>query len=186
MSDDWNTVTVIGNRRGGAQGGMGKERQVNLARRQGASVSTENKYGAGGNTQKGTSLNTAKLDAETEELKHKTMDLSVGKLIAQGRQAKEMSQKDLATKICEKPQVTEEVLFTIILTIKRFCRLSQNTNKARGFLTSKFWPRWRELLVRELLQNLQHCNIYHVSGMKLRGKDKGKPLDAKGGKANKK
>ena len=110
MSDDWNTVTVIGNRRGGAQGGgMGKERQVNLARRQGASVSTEGKYGAGGNTQKGTSLNTAKLDAETEELRHKTMDLNVGKLIAQGRQAKEMSQKDLATKICEKPQVCESL-----------------------------------------------------------------------------
>ena len=31
--------------------------------------------------------------------------MNVGKLIAQGRQAKEMSQKDLATKICEKPQV---------------------------------------------------------------------------------
>ena len=76
-----------------------------IYRRQGANISTESKYGAGGNTQKGTSLNTAKLDAETEELKHKQMDLSVGKLIAQGRQAKEMSQKDLATKICEKPQV---------------------------------------------------------------------------------
>jgi hypothetical protein len=37
-------------------------------------------YGAGGNTQKGTSLNTAKLDAETEELKHKTVDISVGKV----------------------------------------------------------------------------------------------------------
>ena len=47
-------------------------------------MSTETKYGGGGNTQKGTSLNTAKLDAETEELKHKTVDLSVGKLIAQG------------------------------------------------------------------------------------------------------
>ena len=68
-------------------------------------MTTEGKYGAGGNTQKGTSLNTAKLDAETEELRHKTMDLNVGKLIAQGRQAKDMSQKDLATKICEKPQV---------------------------------------------------------------------------------
>jgi hypothetical protein len=37
-------------------------------------------YGAGGNVQKGTSLNTAKLDAETEELKHKTVDLAVGKV----------------------------------------------------------------------------------------------------------
>ena len=107
--DDWNTVTVIGNKRGGQTGGgMNKERQVNLARRQGAAVSTETKYGAGGNTQKGTSLNTAKLDAETEELSHKKVDLSVGKLIAQGRQAKEMSQKDLATKICEKPQIVTE------------------------------------------------------------------------------
>ena len=51
MSDDWNTVTVIGNRTGGNKGGMSKERQVNLARRQGAGVSTEQKYGGGGNKQ---------------------------------------------------------------------------------------------------------------------------------------
>ena len=36
--------------------------------------------------------------------------MNVGKLIAQGRQAKEMSQKDLATKICEKPQVAAMLL----------------------------------------------------------------------------
>ena len=82
--DDWNTVTVIGNRRGGASGNISKERQLNIARRQGAQVSTDTKYGAGGNRQGGTSLNTAKLDGENEELKHKTVDLSVGKLIAQG------------------------------------------------------------------------------------------------------
>ena len=28
MSDDWNTVTVIGNRRGGGAGGGNKDRQV--------------------------------------------------------------------------------------------------------------------------------------------------------------
>ena len=82
--DDWNTVSVIGNKRGGAAGNVSKERQVNLARRQGAAVNTESKYGGGGKRQGGTSLNTAKLDTETEELKHKTVDLSVGKLIAQG------------------------------------------------------------------------------------------------------
>ena len=38
------------------------------------------------------------------------VDMNVGKLIAQGRQAKEMSQKDLATKICEKPQVAAMLL----------------------------------------------------------------------------
>ena len=108
MSDDWNTVTVIGNRTGGNKGGMSKERQGNLARRQGAGVSTEQKYGGGGNKQGGSGLNTAKLDAETEELRHKTVDKSVGQLIAQGRQAKEMSQKDLAAKIQEKPQIVTE------------------------------------------------------------------------------
>ena len=77
-------TTTIGNRRGGASGNISKERQLNMARRQGAAVSTDSKYGAGGNRQGGTSLNTAKLDGETEELKHKTVDLSVGKLIAQG------------------------------------------------------------------------------------------------------
>merc|ERR1712142_79160 len=129
----------------------GKERAVNLARRQGAAVSTESKYGAGGNTQKGTSLNTTKLDAETEELKHKTLDLSVGKLIAQGRQAKEMSQKDLATKICEKPQVVTEY------------------EQGKGIPNQQILSKMERAL-----------------GIKLRGKDKGKPLDAKGGKGSKK
>ncbi len=36
------------------------------------------------------------------------VDLSVGKLIQQGRQAKNLTQKDLATKICEKPQIVTE------------------------------------------------------------------------------
>merc|ERR1719461_1084714 len=153
MSDDWQTApTVIGNRRGGAQGGnMSKERQVAIARRQGAAISTEQKYGGGGNRQGGTHLNTAKLDAETEELKHKQMDLSVGKLIAQGRQAKEMSQKDLATKICEKPQVVTEY------------------EQGKGIPNQQILSKMERAL-----------------GIKLRGKDKGKPLDAKGGKGSKK
>lgn len=45
------------------------------------------------------------MDRETEELKHETIALDVGKIIQQGRQAKGMSQKELATKINEKPQV---------------------------------------------------------------------------------
>ena len=36
------------------------------------------------------------------------VSMDVGKLIQKGRQAKEMTQKDLATKICEKPQVVTE------------------------------------------------------------------------------
>jgi len=34
--------------------------------------------------------------------------MEVGKLIQKGRQAKNLTQKDLATKICEKPQVVTE------------------------------------------------------------------------------
>jgi len=70
--------------------------------------------------------------------------MNVGKLIAQGRQAKEMSQKDLATKICEKPQVVTE------------------------YESGKAIPN------QQILAKMERA-----LGMKLRGKDKGKPLEAK-------
>ena len=63
---------------------------------------------AGTNKQHTTNKNTAKLDRENEELKHKTLNPSVAKLIQQGRQSKGLSQKDLATKICEKPQIIND------------------------------------------------------------------------------
>ena len=89
MADDWNTVTVIGNR-GGGRGGGKSAGAVNAARRRGDEVATESKYGAGNfyfcsksklniffiplfdigqNKHTVTSMNTAKLDRETEELK---------------------------------------------------------------------------------------------------------------------
>ena len=49
------------------------------------------------NKQHSANKNTAKLDRETEELHHDTLGLDVGKIIQQARQAKEMTQKDLAT-----------------------------------------------------------------------------------------
>lgn len=53
--------------------------------------------GAGSNKQHVTNKNTAKLDRETEELKHERVSLDLGKLIQQGRQSKGLSQKELAT-----------------------------------------------------------------------------------------
>lgn len=47
-----------------------------------------------------TTKNTAKLDRETEELKHDKIPLDLGRLIQQGRQAKGWSQKELAT-VCQ-------------------------------------------------------------------------------------
>lgn len=53
--------------------------------------------GAATNKQHVATKNTAKLDRENEELKHKTVAPNVAKLIQQGRQSKGLSQKDLAT-----------------------------------------------------------------------------------------
>jgi len=70
--------------------------------------------------------------------------MDVGKLIQKGRQAKEMTQKDLATKICEKPQVVTE------------------------YESGKAVP--NQAILGKLERALD---------MKLRGKDKGKPLEKK-------
>lgn len=63
---------------------------------------------AGHNKQQGTSLNAAKLDRETEELKHDKLDLQVGKIIQQARIAKSLTQADLARLINEKQQIVNE------------------------------------------------------------------------------
>lgn len=108
MADsDWDTVTVLRKKPQKASQ-LKSEQAVNQARRQGAQVETSTKYGAATNKQHGTSMNTAKLDRETEELKHDRITVDVGRLIQQGRQAKNWTQKDLATYINEKPQVIQE------------------------------------------------------------------------------
>ena len=108
MSNDWATTTVIGNRGGAGRGSSKSASAINTARRRGEAVETEQKYGAGQKKHSVTSMNTTKLDRETEELKHDKVSMDVGRLIQKGRQAKGWSQKDLATKICEKPQVVNE------------------------------------------------------------------------------
>jgi len=107
MSSDWATTTVIGNR-GAGRGSTKSASAINAARRRGENVDTEQKYGAGQNKHTVTSMNTTKLANETEELKHDKVSMDVGRLIQKGRQAKGWSQKELATKICEKPQVINE------------------------------------------------------------------------------
>jgi putative transcription factor len=53
--------------------------------------------GAASNKHPVTTLNTAKLDQESEELKHEKVPLEIGKLIQKGRGDKGLTQKDLAT-----------------------------------------------------------------------------------------
>nr|CAG4644452.1 EOG090X0ILG [Lepidurus arcticus] len=102
---DWNVAQF----KRQAKGTAGKTEQVvNAARRQGVAVDTVTKYGAAQNKHSVTTLNTAKLDQETEELKHDKVPLEIGKLIQKGRQDKGWTQKDLATRVNEKPQVINE------------------------------------------------------------------------------
>ena len=137
---DWDTVTVLRKRPPKASA-LKSQQAINQAQRQGIAVETSKKFGAATNKKPSTSLNTAKLDRETEELKHNTVGLDVGKLIQQGRQAKGLTQKDLATKICEKIQVVNE------------------------YEAGKAIPNQQVL-----------AKIERIIGMKLRGKDKGKPF----------
>ncbi|CAG9764665.1 unnamed protein product [Ceutorhynchus assimilis] len=143
---DWDTVTVL-KKRAPKASVMKTEQAVNAARRQGIAVDTQLKWGASSNKQHVTTKNTAKLDRETEELKHESIPLDVGKLIQQGRQGKGMSQKDLATKINEKPQVITD------------------------YEAGKGIP-----------NNIILGKIERAIGLKLRGKDKGKPLLPPGNK----
>ncbi|XP_038045671.1 endothelial differentiation-related factor 1 homolog [Patiria miniata] len=104
---DWDQVTYL--RKKAPTAKQAKSQQaVNSAKRRGEAVETRTKYSAAQNKKHTTDLNTAKLDRETEELHHEKVKMEVGMVIQRGRQAKEMTQKELATKINEKPQVIND------------------------------------------------------------------------------
>jgi len=71
-------------------------------------VMTDKKFGAGGNVQKGNTLNTAKLDRETEELKHQKVSPTLAKAIQAARLEKKLTQVQLAQQINEPPKVVQE------------------------------------------------------------------------------
>ncbi|XP_012670599.1 endothelial differentiation-related factor 1 homolog isoform X2 [Clupea harengus] len=101
---DWDSVTVL--RKKGPSSAQAKSKQaITAAQRRGEEVETTKKWAAGQNKQHLVTKNTAKLDRETEELHHVRVPLEVGRVIQLGRANKGLSQKDLATKINEKPQV---------------------------------------------------------------------------------
>uniref|UniRef100_A0A8C1DWF3 Endothelial differentiation-related factor 1 n=1 Tax=Cyprinus carpio carpio TaxID=630221 RepID=A0A8C1DWF3_CYPCA len=103
---DWDTVTVL--RKKGSAAQSKSKQAIITAQRKGEAVETSKKWAAGQNKQHVVTKNTAKLDRETEELSHQRVPLEVGKVIQQGRQNKGLTQKDLATKINEKPQIIAE------------------------------------------------------------------------------
>lgn len=105
MGDYDTSVTNIGKWRGRQSN---TQQAVNAAMRDGKAVDTTKKFAAAQNKQSSAAKNTAKLDRETEELHHDHVSLSLSRVIQTARQAKEWTQKELATKINEKPQVINE------------------------------------------------------------------------------
>lgn len=101
----WDSVTVIRKKPPPVQN---KKVAMNKAIQQGEAVNLEKKYNAATNKHQGTSLNTAKLDAETEKLSHNKVGLEAGRLIQQARAAKNWKREEFATKICEKAQVVTD------------------------------------------------------------------------------
>jgi len=114
MSEDWDSVTLIGSR--ARIGGSGpratvarSQAEINAAKRSGNLVSVDKKYGAGGNkTQSSEGQRLTKIDRENEVAPPAKIDMSVGRAIQKGRQDKNLTQKDLATRVNEKPNVIND------------------------------------------------------------------------------
>ncbi|CAD6915038.1 unnamed protein product [Tilletia controversa] len=109
---DWDNVTVIGSkaRPAGAGGAKVGPTAYERAKEVGAITDNDRKVAAG--TNKGHApvdhQRIAKLDRENEVAPPPKVAPSVGRAIQQARMAKELTQKDLGTKINEKPQVIAE------------------------------------------------------------------------------
>ncbi|RLV90788.1 Multiprotein-bridging factor 1 [Spathaspora sp. JA1] len=110
---DWDNVTIIGQK---ARVGGGGPRetvartsgQLNAARRAGAVVGTEKKYGTSNTKSNPEGQRLTKIDASDDVVAVKKLDANVGKAIQQARQEKKFTQKDLATKVNEKPNVIND------------------------------------------------------------------------------
>ncbi|KAI8967578.1 multi protein bridging factor 1-domain-containing protein [Mycotypha africana] len=106
---DWDSTTILRKRDPAKAKVTRSQAELNAARRVGASVVTEKKStltNAGhANTDH---RRIAKLDRENDVPPPPRVDISVGKAIQKGRQAKNITQKDLAQLINEKPQVVNE------------------------------------------------------------------------------
>ncbi|KAK8559189.1 hypothetical protein V6N12_042471 [Hibiscus sabdariffa] len=86
------------------------EKVVNAARRAGAEIESVKKSNAGTNraASSSTTLNTRKLDEETENLAHDRVPTELKKAIMQARMDKKLTQAQLAQLINEKPQIIQE------------------------------------------------------------------------------
>ncbi|KAF7725605.1 multiprotein-bridging factor 1 [Apophysomyces ossiformis] len=104
---DWDSVTVIRKRAEKAKVTR-NESEINAARRAGVAISTEKKTITNASHANTNHQRIAKIDRENDVAPPPKVDVSVGKALQKGRQDKGMTQKDLAQKINEKPQVVND------------------------------------------------------------------------------
>ncbi|KAI3457369.1 hypothetical protein Pfo_014032 [Paulownia fortunei] len=108
ISQDWEPVVI--RKKAPTAAARKDEKAVNAARRSGAEIETVKKSNAGTNkaASSGTSLNTRKLDEDTENLTHDKVPTELKKAIMQARMDKKLTQAQLAQVINEKPQIIQE------------------------------------------------------------------------------
>mmetsp|Transcript_13689 Transcript_13689/g.23486 ORF Transcript_13689/g.23486 Transcript_13689/m.23486 type:complete len:143 (+) Transcript_13689:108-536(+) len=104
MDQDWTPVVLTKKKPTGSKP-VSDEKAVTAARRDGNEVETMKKFNAGANKKSATTLNTAKLDAETDDLSLPKVSKSMADSIRDGRMAKKLTQKQLAQAINEQQSV---------------------------------------------------------------------------------
>lgn len=108
---DWDSDVVIGRSKApSAKAHVARTNaQINSARRAGDVLAVEKKYGGGGNRgQDPEGQRLAKVDRDNEVAPPAKISMNVGKAMAKGRQDKGLTQKDLAQKVNEKPNVIND------------------------------------------------------------------------------
>ncbi|KAL2466770.1 Multiprotein-bridging factor 1a [Abeliophyllum distichum] len=108
IAQDWEPVVI--RKKAPTAAARKDEKAVNAARRSGAEIETLKKSNAGTNraASSGTSLNTRKLDEDTENLTHEKVPSELKRSIMQARLDKKLTQAQLAQMINEKPQIIQE------------------------------------------------------------------------------
>mmetsp|Transcript_18329 Transcript_18329/g.58450 ORF Transcript_18329/g.58450 Transcript_18329/m.58450 type:complete len:141 (+) Transcript_18329:81-503(+) len=107
MDQQWEPV-VLSKR--GRRSGESKSAEINRAKRVGG-VASQHKFGAGTNKSAhhgGGGADLRKVEAEEESFTHSRVDRSLAQAIQKARMEKEMTQKQLAQAIAEKPQVVNQ------------------------------------------------------------------------------
>ncbi|XP_013655448.2 multiprotein-bridging factor 1b [Brassica napus] len=109
MTHDWEPVVIRKKTPNAAA--KRDEKTVNAARRSGAEIESVRKHNAGMNkaASSGTSLNTKRLDDDTENLAHERVPIELKKAIMQTRGEKKLTQSQLA----QNEDITTVTLFSL-------------------------------------------------------------------------